>query len=127
MIGDDLHGSGRGRKGPVVRPYAITGGRARPRNQDQDLEVEALISSSAPAEATRYLSYEKRAIIRLCQEVQSLAEIAGRLEMPIGVARVMVADLADEGLVKIHRPSELIGSHPDLSLLERILDGLRDI
>jgi uncharacterized protein DUF742 len=125
MIGDDLHGSGRGREGPVVRPYAITGGRARPRNQD--LEIEALISSSVPAEATRYLSYEKRAIIRLCQEVQSLAEIAGRLKMPIGVARVMVADLADEGLVKIHRPSELIGSHPDLSLLERILDGLRDI
>jgi hypothetical protein len=125
MIGDDPHGSGRRRKGPVVRPYAITGGRARPRNQD--LEVEALISSSARAETTRYLSYEKRTIIRLCQDVQSLAEISARLEMPLGVARVMVADLADEGLVKVHRPSELIGSHPDLSLLERVLYGLRHI
>jgi Protein of unknown function (DUF742) len=124
MIGDP-NGSGRGRKGPVVRPYAITGGRARPRNQD--LEVEALISSSARAETTRYLSYEKRTIIRLCQRVQSLAEISARLEMPIGVARVMVGDLADEGLVKVHRPSELIGSHPDLSLLERVLYGLRHI
>jgi hypothetical protein len=125
MSGDDPHGSGRGRKGPVVRPYAITGGRARPRHDD--LEVEALVSSSARSDLAPYLSYERRTIIRLCQEVQSVAEISARLEMPLGVARVMIADMADEGLVTIHRPSELIGSHPDLSLLERVLYGLRNI
>jgi hypothetical protein len=59
--------------------------------------------------------------------VLSFAEISARLEMPLGVARVMSADMADEGLVTIHRPSELIGSHPDLSLLERVLYGLRNI
>jgi Protein of unknown function (DUF742) len=125
MSGDDPHGSRRGRQGPVVRPYAITGGRARSRHDD--LEVEALVSSSVRSDLTPYLSYERRTIIRLCQEVQSVAEISARLEMPLGVARVMIADMSDEGLVTIHRPSELIGSHPDLSLLERVLYGLRNI
>jgi hypothetical protein len=91
------------------------------------LEVEALVSSSVRSDLTPYLSYERRTIIRLCQEVQSVAEIAARLEMPLGVARVMIADMSDEALVTIHRPSELIGSHPDLSLLERVLFGLRNI
>jgi Protein of unknown function (DUF742) len=125
MSGDDPHGLGRPRQGPVVRPYAITGGRARPRQRD--LEVEALVSSSYQGELAPYLSWERRTIIRLCEEVRSVAELAGRMEMPLGVARVLIADMADEGLVTIHRPSELIGDHPDLSLLERVLDGLRNL
>lgn len=125
MSGGDPHGHGRPRQGPVVRPYAITGGRARPRNDD--LEVEALVSTTYQGELAPYLSYERRSIIRLCQEVQSVAEISARMGMPLGVARVLVADMADEGLVTLHRPSELIGDHPDLSLLERVLYGLRNI
>jgi hypothetical protein len=125
MSGDDPHGLGRPRQGPVVRPYAITGGRARPRNDD--LEVEALVSSAYQGELAPYLSWERRTIIRFCQEVQSVAEISARMEMPLGVARVLIADMADERLVTIHRPSELIGDHPDLSLLERVLYGLRNI
>ena len=125
MSGDDPHGLGSPRQGPVVRPYAITGGRARPRHRD--LEVEALVSSSYQGELAPYLSWERRTIIRLCEEVRSVAELAGRMEMPLGVARVLIADMAEEGLVTIHRPSELIGDHRDLSLLERVLDGLRNL
>jgi Protein of unknown function (DUF742) len=125
MSADDPHGLGRPRQGPVVRPYAITGGRARPRNDN--LEVEALVSTTFTGEIVPYLSWERRTIIRLCQDVQSVAEISARMEMPLGVARVLIADMADEGLVTVHRPSELIGDHPDLSLLERVLYGLRNI
>jgi hypothetical protein len=125
MSADDPHGLGRPRQGPVVRPYAITGGRARSRNDN--LEVEALVSTTFTGEIVPYLSWERRTIIRLCREVQSVAEISARMEMPLGVARVLIADMADEGLVTVHRPSELIGDHPDLSLLERVLYGLRNI
>lgn len=125
MSGDDPHGLGRPRQGPVVRPYAITGGRARPRHDD--LEVEALVSTTLTGKIVPYLSYERRAIIRLCEDVQSLAEISARLDIPLGVARVLVTDMADEGLVAVHRPSALMGEHPDLSLLERVLYGLRNI
>ena len=125
MIGDDPHGFGRARQGPVVRPYAITGGRARPRSRD--LEVEALVRTAYSGELAPYLDYERRTIIRLCHEIQSVAEIAARLEMPLGVARVLVADMAEDRLLSVHRPSEIIGDHPSLGLLERVLDGLRNI
>ena len=122
---DDPHGLGRARKGPVVRPYAITGGRARPRSRD--LEVEALVRTANTGEQAPYLDYERRSIVRLCREIQSVAEIAARLEMPLGVARVLVADMAAEHLLSVHRPSEIIGDHPNLGLLGRVLDGLRNL
>jgi Protein of unknown function (DUF742) len=125
MSEDDPHGFGRARQGPVVRPYAITGGRARPRHRD--LEVEALVRTAYRAELAPYLDYERRTIIRLCQEIQSVAEIAARMDMPLGVARVLVADMADERLVSVHRPSELVGDRPNLGLLERVLYGLRHL
>jgi uncharacterized protein DUF742 len=55
-----------------------------------------------------------------------VAEIAGRLDLPLGVTRVLVADMADEGLVMVHRPTQA-GDRPDLALLERVLYGLRAI
>ena len=119
------HGFGAARQGPVVRPYAITGGRARPRSRD--LEVEALVRTAYYGDLATYLDYERRAIIRLCHEIQSVAEIAAHLQVPLGVARVLVADMAEERLLSVHRPSEIIGDHPNLGLLERVLDGLRNL
>ena len=124
MSNDDPQSFGRPPPGPVVRPYAITGGRARPHHED--LEVEALVSTSSLGELTPNLSYERRAVARLCRDVQSVAELAARLEVPLGVARVLVGDMADEGLVTVHRPAQ-IGDRPDLALLERVLFGLRQM
>jgi hypothetical protein len=123
-MSDDLQSFGRQPSGPVVRPYAITGGRARPRHDD--LEVEALVSTTSRGELNPNLSYERRAVARLCRDVQSVAEISARLELPLGVARVLVGDMADEGMVMVHRPAG-IGDRPDLALLERVLYGLRNL
>lgn len=124
MSNDDPHSFGRPPPGPVVRPYAITGGRARPHHDD--LEVEALVSTTSIGELSPSLSYERRAVARLCRDVQSIAEISARLELPLGVARVLVGDMAAEGLVTLHRPASP-GIRPDLALLERVLYGLRTL
>ncbi len=124
MSADDPQGYARQVPGPVVRPYAITGGRARPLHDD--LEVEALVSTTSTGDLSPNLSYERRAVARLCRDVQSVAEISARLELPLGVARVLVGDMAHEGLVMVHRPAQ-IGDRPDLALLERVLYGLRNI
>ncbi len=124
MSDDALRSPGRQALGPVVRPYAITGGRARPRHED--LEVEALVSTTSLGELSPNLSYERRAVARLCHDVQSIAEVSARLDLPLGVARVLVADMADEGLVAVHRPAQ-IGDRPDMALLERVLYGLRQM
>ena len=112
----------RGRR--RVRPYAVTRGRTRP--SGEDLELEALVSTTVLGEAARSLSPERHSIALLCRDVLSIAEISARLSLPLGVARVLVGDMADEGLLQVHRPTQ-VGDHPDIVLLERVLDRLRAI
>jgi hypothetical protein len=107
-----------------VRPYAMTGGRTRPTHDD--LEIEALVSTTSMVEQTPKLTVEQRAIGALCHEILSIAEVSARLRLPLGVVRVLVADMADEHLVMVHRPAHA-GDRPDLALLERVLDGLHSI
>jgi|RhiMetdeSRZDD1v2_1073273.scaffolds.fasta_scaffold210442_3 hypothetical protein len=111
--------------GRLVRPYTLTGGRTRPSHDD--LELEALVSTTSLGESTDLsLSYEQQSIAMLCRDVLSVAEVSARLDLPLGVARVLVSDMADEGLVLVHRPASP-GDRPDLALLERVLYGLRTI
>ena len=107
---------------PRVRPYAMTGGRTRPTHDD--LEVEALVSTTSDGERTPKLTVEQRAIAALCHDLLSIAEVSAHLHLPLGVIRVLVGDMADEHLVIVYRPDHA-GDRPDLALLERVLYGLR--
>ena len=108
---------------PIVRPYAVTGGRTKPR---YDLPIEALISVAPyPPRDHATLTPEGQAIVRLCREWRSVAEISALLRLPLGVARVLIADMAHEGLVRVHQASSSAEGQPDLKLLERVLSGLR--
>ena len=111
--------------GPVVRPYAVTGGRTRPTNRV--LELVALVSTTHRGHAALgELEPEQSAIAILCQRIQSIVEIAAQLEMPIGVARVLVGDMLDAGLVSVHRPQRPT-ERPDRALMEKVLDGLQTL
>ena len=113
-----------GRRSRVVRPYAITGGRIR---DDQDeLEVEALVTTTSLGVTSPGLSFEWRTIALLCRDVLSVAEISAKLQLPIGVVRLLIADMADQGLLELHRPAQF-GDRPDLALLERVLYGLQQM
>ena len=113
-----------GRPGRVVRPYAITGGRTR---EDKDeLEVESLVTTTSLGVTSPGLGFEWRTIALLCRDVLSIAEVSAKLKLPLGVVRLLVSDMTDQGLVEVHRPAR-IGDRPDLALLERVLFGLRQI
>ncbi|GAB2799828.1 DUF742 domain-containing protein [Streptomyces daliensis] len=118
---------GRNEQQPLVRPYAMTGGRTRPRYQ---LAIEALVHTTAePAKLQGQLPEHQR-ICRLCYEIKSVAEISALLSIPLGVARILVADLAEAGLVAIHQPGgdeTTADGQPDVTLLERVLSGLRKL
>jgi hypothetical protein len=121
MTGDNGQEPGR-----VVRPYAMTGGRTRSARAEQ-LEIEALVSTTTAGEAAAPApNIDWRSIAVLCRDVLSLAEISAKLDVPLGVARVLVGDMAEEGYVAIHRPTSP-SDRPDLALLERVLYGLREI
>lgn len=118
------HDSGRGRDpGRVVRPYAITRGRIR--RVHGDLELEALVTTTSRGISATRLPNEQRSIVLLCRDLLSIAEIAARLRLPVEVIRTLVEDMADEGLVELHRPHR--DDRPDLALLERVLYGLQNL
>ncbi|GGZ66415.1 DUF742 domain-containing protein [Streptomyces bluensis] len=115
-----------GASNPLVRPYAMTGGRTRPRYQ---LAIEALVHTTAQPHQMQGQLPEHQRICNLCREIKSVAEISALLTIPLGVARILVADLAEAGLVAIHQPGgdENAGGQPDVTLLERVLSGLRKL
>jgi len=108
----------------LVRPYAVTGGRTEPRYQ---LEIEAMVVA-APYDVRdlSLLSPECQAILEFCRDWRSVAEVSAVLQMPLGVARILITDMAVEGLVRIHQLNHAQGG-PDVKLLERVLSGLRKL
>ncbi|MFF4621695.1 DUF742 domain-containing protein [Nonomuraea jabiensis] len=105
-----------------VRPYAVTGGRTAPRIK---LAMEALVcSADAPPHTFALITPEYAAISELCRQVRSVAEVAAVLQIPLGVARVLIADMAAEGLLHLYHP-RLPGGRPEADLLERVLSGLQ--
>ncbi|HJU01429.1 MAG TPA: DUF742 domain-containing protein [Actinomycetes bacterium] len=110
------------------RPYTVTGGRTRPAHDN--LELETLVQTIPGIEQRLAgLGREQRSIAALGQEVVSVAEISARLGLLLGVTRVLVGDMALQGLVLLHRPP-VTGADADLppvELLERVLQGLNNI
>jgi hypothetical protein len=108
----------------LVRPYAVTGGRTKPKYQ---LQIEAMVAASHyEARDLSVLSPECQAILGFCRDWRSVAEISAVLRMPLGVARVLIGDMAVDGLVRVHQIDHEQG-RPDMNLLERVLSGLRKL
>jgi hypothetical protein len=106
----------------LVRPYTVTRGRTRPRYH---LEIEAMVTASdREADDLSWLSPEYQAILEFCRDWRSVAEVSAVLQMPLGVARILITDMASEGLVRIHQLNHDQG-RPDVNLLKRVLSGIR--
>jgi hypothetical protein len=106
---------------PLVRPYTRTGGRTKPVHS---LELETLLSFSPAWQVDlQTLRADHRAICVACHTPQSTAELAVYLGLPLGAARVLIADVVDLGLVQVHE-LELVGTRPSMDLLERVHAGL---
>ncbi|NYD35624.1 DUF742 domain-containing protein [Actinomycetospora corticicola] len=107
-----------------VRPYVRTRGRTRAR---PDLMVETLISLPRPR---RPLEDPEHVVIgELCDAApRSVAEVAALMRVPLGVARVLIGDMADDGSLRIH-PTAASGPQrgPDREVMARVLRGLHGL
>jgi hypothetical protein len=119
-----LPDSGDDPRGELVRPYAVTRGRTEP---TRDIAIEAiLVTTARGAQEAPYAGRHKYLIAQLCgQRPLSLAEISSHLRVPIGVTRVLVADMAAEGMVTVYQQSENESGAERMEMLERILGALQ--
>ncbi|WP_163509589.1 DUF742 domain-containing protein [Fodinicola acaciae] len=104
----------------TVRPYALTGGRAKP-THDLDVSTQVIVTR-IDVDRTR-LEPEQIKIVDLCRQWQSVAEIAAKVRLPMLAVRVMLSDLLDRGIVVTG--ARMRDTGPERKVLLQILDGLR--
>ena len=112
-------------EGPsLARPYSWTEGRTEPA---VDLAVEARVQTTAAGAALpQRRASAQWTVTQLCFQPRSVAEIGAHLGVPLGVARVLVADLLSEGLVYVQATlADDAGTDERRDLIERVLSGLR--
>ncbi|GAA2094049.1 DUF742 domain-containing protein [Actinomadura alba] len=109
--------------GPVVRPYAVTRGRTRPQGDDFDLMAVVTVTAQAPLDPRR-LSPEHLRILQVCAVPTPVVDVAVDVAVPLGVARVLLGDLRDEGLITLVTEPET-GKGPEEGVLREVLNGLR--
>lgn len=113
--------------GPVVRPYAVTGGRTEPADGEV-LDLVAVVvaagSNGGAGDDPIRQTPEHRKILRLCQRPVTVADIAADTALPVGVVRVLLADLILQEAVRVvrNRPTVQL---PGQDVLREILNGLR--
>jgi hypothetical protein len=107
----------------LVRPYVITKGRTK---SSRHLAIETLVSTIRNAHwGSAEVAEEFHSVRSICEHPRSVAEVAASLAVPLGVARVVLGDMADLGLVSLHDSAVNGDGRPEMALMERVLHGLR--
>ena len=105
----------------LVRPFVMTGGRTRA--ERRDLRMETMLHAIKEPEPG-VLPSEQDAMVRLCLEPQSIAEIAARLDLVLGVAAIIAGDLIGEGYFEVHHTDPV---DIELDALTRMIERVRAI
>lgn len=109
--------------GPVVRPYAVTRGRTRPRGLVLDLVTVLVATGRTPADRI-WLSREQRRLLELCGRPSTPADLASETDLPLQVVQILLEDLHQYGLIE-EMPQAAQTERPDPRILMRVLDELR--
>lgn len=107
-----------------LRSYALTGGRAR---SEAELPLETPITVGSGPRPARGLP-EHHEILQHCSRPQTLVDLSSATGSPVGVLRVLVLDLAEQGALVLHRQDlRLLPPHRDIDLLEEALHGIANL
>ena len=110
--------------GPVVRPYAMTGGRVAPSGGEFDLVAFVVATMPELPPWSPHLLPEHHAIVDASWEPISVVELASKLDLSIGVVRVLLGDLRSAGLISLYEPPAASQPH-DVDVLKAVVNGLR--
>lgn len=105
--------------GASVRPFLVTSGRVV---SAAEIPVEAqVVVTDQGRSARQWLSFEYRDLVHLCDEPLAVAEIAARMNLHLGVIRVLITDLQQQGVLATFSPESDI----DVDTILRVIHGLR--
>ncbi|MYV51834.1 DUF742 domain-containing protein [Streptomyces sp. SID3212] len=116
----------------LVRPYTITSGRTTP--ERADLTLITLLTTvpettTRAALSVRRMQPEHRTILAICRKPKAVVEVAAELGLPVSLAKILIGDLVDSGQMwaRSPRPFTRPGGLPDMTILEAVRDGLRQL
>jgi hypothetical protein len=115
--------------GPLVRPFAITRGRAGSSNVNglDMITLVVVMCSETDARLSR-LDREYVEIVRVCQQRPlSIAEIAAKLDLMVAAVKVLVGDLIDSGYVVVRSPAHAQNQRPGVEVLQTVLGSIRNL
>ena len=107
--------------GRVARPYTVTGGRTRPRGERQFDLIDIVVVTGAQPGGVFSPGPEHRHILGLCQRPTVVADLTAAVGLPLGLVRVLLADLLYEDLISVSKQAQ----RTDRRLLQRVLDSLK--
>ncbi|GAA1789581.1 DUF742 domain-containing protein [Planosporangium flavigriseum] len=108
--------------GPLVRAYAMTGGRVRP---TATLDVVAYVMANAGSHANlSRLQPEHRAILAAARRPITVSELAAHLDLALGVTRILLGDLLEQDLISTYEPPG-VSTLPSERVLKAVLHGLQ--
>lgn len=113
-----------GDAGPFVRPYALTRGRTQPDGEAAPGLLDVVAATGSHGSEGFRPSPEQRRILGLCGHPVTLADLASDMDLPVGVVRVLVGDLAQHAMVEVAR-TRTGGATASERLLREVLDGLQ--
>ncbi|GAA0969264.1 DUF742 domain-containing protein [Acrocarpospora macrocephala] len=109
--------------GPIVRPYALTRGRAHSSADDMDLIAMVTAVGKIPRDPAD-IGPEQWRILDITARATSVVDIASELDLALGVVRVLLGDLQDQGLIRVRPPAQ-VAPLPSERILKEVINGLR--
>jgi hypothetical protein len=111
--------------GPVVRPYAVTKGRTLPSGGVWFDLIDIVVRTGEWTSNDFRPGPEHRRMLSLCRRPIPVVDLTSELDLPLGVVRVLLGDLAEAGTVRIIPAQQQ--REPDQRLLRKMLDGLESL
>ncbi|MFB0626323.1 DUF742 domain-containing protein [Streptomyces sp. AB3(2024)] len=112
---------------PLVPLFVITNGRALP--PEHEYEHTTLVTATAAESGqvtARTLSPEAGQVMDLVANgFLSVAEVAGHTHLPLGIVRILLAQLEEDRLILARRPIPR-AERVDRELVSAVLEGLKN-
>ena len=109
--------------GPVARPYTLTGGRTRPTGPTRLDLVDVVIATGQQVTSVLAVGPEHQQILHLCRRPMAVVDLASDIGLPLGVIRVLLGDLAQQGMITVLQSGPKVATSEEL--LREVLAGLR--